>query len=463
MADNGSDDQWSYYNNIADCLAISKEYDLAEQYFKLTIKKIYQSLQGKDSSDHKKSFVGLFKLNYIDCLLRKGDLEKAKEIFSSINPEIEISESRKFLYLVFDIVLSINTNKNYLTSISKLKVKLFDREWFVVILSINELIISRYEGLTDSQKEKILLENIEVCSNTLNDEMCRQSRIDIIRFYISQKNQEAELIHLRELYKIDATVKKNKKGVLRDIFLQEISAFVDSLRKNNTLISSQKKELEEITYILSHDLKTPLRNISSFSELAKRKMKNEEFEEITDYLEHIEKSSKDLYALVEDVNTLHRVEQNNSKQEDIDLNDIVNKVIEQLKPYLSRRNASIELQSILPTVKGIPSNFFIVFQNIIENGLKYNESVNPKVTISTQEVNGAIHLYFKDNGLGIEEEYKDYIFLYFKRLHNKEKYEGTGFGLGICKKIINNCKGSIWVESKPGEGSTFVISLPISY
>jgi len=193
--------------------------------------------------------------------------------------------------------------------------------------------------------------------------------------------------------------------------------------------------------------------------LAQRKVAKKEFQVLDEYLGHIKKSSQNLHELVEDVNILHRIEQDDNNFVSVDLNLIANKVIDLLGPLCDEKNATIEIKNQLPVIQGISTNYFIVFQNLIENGLKYNESINPTVSIYSVTNDRTIQLFFEDNGMGIEKEYHEYIFHYFKRLHNNAVYEGTGFGLGICKKIITNFNGSIRVESKLGEGSTFIIAL----
>jgi len=453
--------QWVYYHNIADSLTVSRNFKLAEQYFKLCIEKVQVEVEGSYSKKHQNHLVGIFKLNYIECLLKMKDLENAKKVFSSIDPEININQEKMFIYSSLEIILSIHENPDYISDIQELKAKFLEKELFITHLLINELLINHLE-LSPEMNETILLENIKVSNHILNMDLKRQSQVEIIKFYNHHKNEKAEFKHLKELYKIDSKEQKRIDGELQNIFIQEMSVFIGNLKKQNSAISSQKTELEEITYILSHDLKTPLRIISSFSDLAQRKIAKKEYSEIDEYLTEIKKSSKNLHQLVEDVNTLHSIEQNKKNIGQVDLNLIANKVIGQLKPMYSPKSATVNIKNKLPIIQGIPSNFFIVFQNLIENGLKYNKSVNPTVSIYSTSNDRAVQLFFKDNGLGIEKEYHEYIFHYFKRLHTSKDYEGTGFGLGICKKIINNAKGTIRVESNHGEGSTFIVNLPIS-
>lgn len=225
------------------------------------------------------------------------------------------------------------------------------------------------------------------------------------------------------------------------------------------MISYQKRELEEITYILSHDLKTPLRTINSFSELIQQKTANKDYN-IEEYLDLVISSGKNLYNLVEDVILLHKVEQDKSESKKIDLSNVAAQVIDMFGHNSTYMNGEVVLSGELPTLYGNSSNFYIIFKNIIENGLKYNQSEIPRVSISSKYTRNNVELIFEDNGIGIEPEFHDYIFHYFKRLHTKEKYEGTGFGLGICKKIISKYNGLIKVESAPGKGSKFCVQFP---
>lgn len=451
--------QWRFYHNIADSLTMSGDFELALQYFKMSIKMLQSPIETDYEEVKRNHLTGRAKLNLINCLIRKKEVDTAKAVFDDIQVDKHINEEDYTLYLSKKVIFEIVDNKCSLYEIQQLKNDLIEKEMYISVLIINEFLI--HPEITEEQEEKIILENIKVGKMIPSLDLRRQMQIEIIQFYKRQKNKEGELKHLNALFEIDAMQKYGVHGVLQDIFIQEISVFVGNLRKKNTTITSQKKELEEITYILSHDLKTPLRIISSFSDLAQRKAAKQEYGDMDDFLAHIKQSSKNLHELVEDVNVLHSVEQQRNTFESVDLNIVVNKVIKMLQPYLIEKNAQIQLNGQLPTVQGVASNFFIVFKNLVENGLKYNESKNPTVTISADTNERETQLSFKDNGLGIEEEYYEYIFLYFKRLHNKETYDGTGFGLGICKKIINDLNGTIQVESVIGKGSTFTIHLPL--
>lgn len=453
--------QWKYYHNIADALNMSGEFDLAEQYFK-QFNEIIQKPEETNYTDEFRNYLtGIGKLNYVDCLIRKKKIELAREIFSTIQPQEHFDEETKELYSSRKVMLNLDKEANCFSKVIQLKEDLLSKEMFMSVLVINELLI--HYGVSISEYEKVLLENIEVSNKIPSLELRKQTRIDIIKFYKSQNDPKAELEHLNALFELNTLVKSGTHGVLQEIFNQEISVFIGGLRKKNTTISSQKKELEEITYILSHDLKTPLRIISSFSDLAQRKAAKKEYQDMDEYLGLIKESSKNLHELVEDVNTLHSVEQHNDIHKSIDLNIVMSEVIKMLQPHILEKNATVKVKGQLPVLQGVDSNFFIVFKNLIENGLKYNESEHPRITIFADTNERVTKIFFKDNGLGIEEEYHEYIFLYFKRLHNREKYEGTGFGLGICKKIINDLNGTIRVESKLGEGSTFIIQLPLAY
>jgi len=237
---------------------------------------------------------------------------------------------------------------------------------------------------------------------------------------------------------------------------------VDRLQIKNEDLLQSTEELERFTYIASHDLKSPLRNIISFSDLLDFKIKRKKYEEIPEYLEYITSGAEQMSALLNDIMEIADLSKNEKVQkENMDLNSILDKVLTNLTQEIAENNVEIE-KNQLPSYMIRESEFILVFQNLIQNGIKYNGSKNPKIKIWHTENEGSIHIKFKDNGIGMDEKYHETIFQFFKRLHSNDKYEGTGIGLGVCQKIIKNYNGKIVVESEINKGSTFTISLPIS-
>lgn len=238
------------------------------------------------------------------------------------------------------------------------------------------------------------------------------------------------------------------------------SNLVSSLKENNQELQSTTEELERFTYIASHDLKSPIRTIISFTGLVERDLKNENYENIPKNLSYIRTGAEQMYFLVQDILELSRLKESLQSERPItDLNVVYEKAKQNLKEEISEKNAILTCGR-LPHFPANELEFILIFQNIIQNGIKYNESPRPSVRISSQEGNQFLTIRFEDNGIGIEKKYHDQIFQFFKRLHTPIEYQGTGLGLGLCKKIVTDYGGKIEVESNEGSGTVFTIVLP---
>lgn len=225
----------------------------------------------------------------------------------------------------------------------------------------------------------------------------------------------------------------------------------EKLKKSNI-------ELEQFAYIASHDMKAPLRNIMSFAQLLQRKVKGKIDEK---YLDHILSNGHQMNELIQGILDMSRIE----KQETLilnktDLNEVLAKVKSNMSNDLAAKNVILEAED-LPVILANEAQIIQLFQNLIENGIKYNRSEIPKIMISQQQEGKFLNLYFSDNGIGIAPQYFDKIFEMFKRLHSGYEFAGTGIGLAICKKIALRHKGDLIVEASSDAGTTFKISLPM--
>lgn len=230
---------------------------------------------------------------------------------------------------------------------------------------------------------------------------------------------------------------------------------------NNELLDSNA-ELERFAFIASHDLKTPLHNIIKFSGLLKHKLEPEATEDIKDYLSFIIQGGKRMNFLIEDVLEYSKLtrQESNGKKVLIDLNKLVEEISRSISEYLYSRSAAIEIPRPLPHIVWSYAKIFMLFKNLIENGVKYNESPKPTITIEANQENGNLNLFFSDNGIGIDEAYHQKIFLMFTRLHNQAEYEGSGLGLATCKKIVEEFGGAIECKGNSVKGTTFQLTIP---
>lgn len=217
--------------------------------------------------------------------------------------------------------------------------------------------------------------------------------------------------------------------------------------------------LQQFAYVTSHDLKTPLRNISTYLQLLKRK--NVLDEDSNDMVDRAVKSVKHLNQLITDIFLYTTTDFKNESAEVVDMNMLLESMREDFKALLTETNTTLNIAKNIPKIKVNHIQVTHVFSNLIANALKYNRSANPTITVSYIPLEkGFIEFTVADNGIGIEEQYQEQIFEIFRRLHTQEEYEGTGIGLAICKKIIDSYGGSIRVESQLGKGSKFIFTLP---
>ena len=233
------------------------------------------------------------------------------------------------------------------------------------------------------------------------------------------------------------------------------------IANQNKKLESTNKELERFAFVASHDLKTPLRNINSFLQLLKRKLKaNGTYgEDVSEYIEFASNNARQMHFLIQDILEYSRLNQEGIQYGEIELNETIEQIKNNLQSYIKDENAVIEVNE-LPTILGNESQITLLFQNLIENAIKYNEELQPLIQIKFEELPTEFLISVVDNGIGIEQEYSEKIFEMFTRLHNQGHYQGSGIGLSICQKIANHHGGFIELESEINQGSTFKIHLP---
>ena len=221
-------------------------------------------------------------------------------------------------------------------------------------------------------------------------------------------------------------------------------------------------ELQQFAYVSSHDLQEPLRTIASFTQLLERRYRGQLDDDADEFIEFIVDAAVRMKEMIQGLLEYSRVGTQEVELKEVDMNVELNQALSNLHALISRNNAEI-IHDHLPTVRADPDQMVRVFQNLIGNAIKFRKpDVPPEIHIScqTDEENDECVFEVSDNGIGIEKEYKDKIFEVFKRLHAMGKYDGTGIGLSVVKRIIEQYNGRIWVESKFGEGSTFYFTLP---
>jgi len=235
------------------------------------------------------------------------------------------------------------------------------------------------------------------------------------------------------------------------------------LEKSNEELATSNEELERFSFHASHDLKTPLRNIINFSTLLEKKLTEEHSPDIHKYISFIKDGGIRMNDLIE--STLEYSTQSNFQktrlEEEIDLNQLLVEIEKSNPSLIEKGKASLVKSNDLPKIKAHKSSIFLLFQNLIENGIKYNKSEKPVITISSVSTDKFLKINVKDNGIGIPEEHRSAVFTMFSRLHNQNEYAGSGLGLSICKKIIDQLNGEIHIHGNEDEGCTFEIKVPL--
>jgi PAS domain S-box-containing protein len=231
------------------------------------------------------------------------------------------------------------------------------------------------------------------------------------------------------------------------------------LQQLATELSRSNAELEQFTYIASHDLQEPLRMVASYTQLLARRYQGKLDEDADEFIHYAVDGAKRMQELIQDLLSYARVGNAGREFERVDCRKLVKELISDMSSTLEEAGANVSVGT-LPDVSGDPVQLRQVFQNLTGNAIKYRGDQPPSIEISAEQGGTGWTFSVRDNGIGIAPEYTEQIFSMFKRLHGRDRYEGTGIGLAICKKIVERHGGRIWVESQPGEGSAFRFTLP---
>jgi signal transduction histidine kinase/ligand-binding sensor domain-containing protein len=262
------------------------------------------------------------------------------------------------------------------------------------------------------------------------------------------------------LYTLYSTLQRKQLSRMVAEQTQELNEKVGALAELNEKLERSNQELAEYAHVASHDLKSPLRNVAGFIQLLKRRGKDRLNEEDLEFINLAVKGVKHMEHVINDLLSMSKVNQLDINKESVNFGAVVQEIVNEMQLQIEAQNAEIVMEPELPTLHFSATNAKQLFQNLISNALKYQDKDKPKVEVGYIQENGHYQFFVKDNGIGIDDAYKNKVFLMFQRLHTQNDFSGTGIGLSICKKIVENNKGQIWFESEPGEGTTFFFTLP---
>jgi PAS domain S-box-containing protein len=285
---------------------------------------------------------------------------------------------------------------------------------------------------------KELVAHPEQFINNVNENICKDGR----RVWMIWSN--------RPVY--------NESGGLEEILavgsdITESKRMEEELRRSNA-------ELEQFAYIASHDLQEPLRAMAGMVQLLKKRYQGQLDARADEYIGHAVEASTRMQTLIQDLLEYSRVDRRGRPIEAVSAESCLQAALKNLGTAIQESHAEI-ISDPLPTVHADSTQLTQLFQNLIGNSIKFRGEKEPRVQVTATQLNDSWQFAVRDNGIGIDPQYFERIFLVFQRLHTRREYQGTGIGLALCKKIVERHGGSIWLESHHGEGSTFYFTLPI--
>jgi len=264
---------------------------------------------------------------------------------------------------------------------------------------------------------------------------------------------------------VSITVHRDEIGNLTridDLFHDITERKKAEVRLKQTLeeLARSNKDLEQFAYVASHDLQEPLRMVTSYVQLIEKRYKGRLDKDADEFIAFAVEGATRMQKLINDLLTYSRVRTRGRRFETVDINNVMEQVMSNLSSNIQETGAKI-LWDGLPSIAADETQMVQLFQNLVGNGIKFHGKDLPEVKISAVREEKEWLFYVKDNGIGIDMQYKDRIFVVFQRLHGREEYSGTGIGLAICKSIVERHGGRIMVESELGKGSTFTFTIPI--
>jgi signal transduction histidine kinase len=261
----------------------------------------------------------------------------------------------------------------------------------------------------------------------------------------------------RDVAELAADVDSMRRRILHE--LEALRAANEHLDVQKRELARSNAELEQFAYVASHDLQEPIRKVASFTQLLQRRYGGQLDERADEYIAFAVDGAKRMQTLINDLLAFSRVGRIRDEHAVVNLGESLSDALSSLSTLIEESGASINAGE-LPAVRGEPTLLSLVFQNLVGNALKFRGEQRPVVSIRARRQDTDWLVSVSDNGIGIDPQYAERIFVIFQRLHSKERYEGTGIGLAMCRKIIEYHGGHIWLEQNTDQGATFNFTLP---
>ncbi len=326
----------------------------------------------------------------------------------------------------------------------------------------------------DEVKQYVHPDDLDNVNNRLAETKDLKVSYEVQYRYVRPDNGEMTYIHSRGEPKYnDDGEHIGMYGFSQDI--TQIKTSEINLAKRAVELESINKELELFAYAASHDLQEPLRKLRAFGDRLSQKYSDQLDEQGQDYIKRMDNASERMQTLIDDILAYSRLSRNKDNREQVALGKLVEEVIAEIEDGIEYEDIELELGP-LPVVSAEPSQMRQLFQNLLSNAYKFRrEDVGLKISVSAYEAKGkdlpwrneltdllAYNVIeITDNGIGFDVQFAEKIFVMFQRLHGRTEFKGTGIGLALCKKIVENHQGYIKVNSVEGEGSVFSVILPI--
>lgn len=247
-------------------------------------------------------------------------------------------------------------------------------------------------------------------------------------------------------------------GMVMILDISDLKETQRELEKRASELQRSNDELERFAYVASHDLQSPLRTIASYLQLLEIRYKSKLDDEASEFIQYSVAGAKRMQTVIHELLNYSRISSVKKPFVKTNTDELVRDVLKGLNNSIQISGAEIQLIN-LPTINAEPNQLFQLFQNLIDNGLKFIKDRKPLIIVSAEEHDEVWQFSVADNGIGIKEEFREKIFQMFQRLHSQAEYPGTGVGLAICKKIVELHGGRIWIESEAGVGTTFIFTI----
>jgi signal transduction histidine kinase len=250
---------------------------------------------------------------------------------------------------------------------------------------------------------------------------------------------------------LDARLKQERQEIIRKQMDDKLQKLLINLKKSN-------EELEQFAYVASHDLQEPLRMVSSYTQLLEKRYSEKLDQDAHEFIHFAVDGANRMQRLINDLLEYSRVTTRGKEFKETDMFSALGQAIRNMQMKIEDNHAVIT-NGELPKVKADEEQIMRVFQNLIDNAIKFKGKESPRIHIDCIAKDGYWTFSVKDNGIGMDPKYEDRIFEIFQRLSNQAEHPGTGIGLAICKRIVERHGGKIWMESEPGNGTTFLFTL----